>query len=121
MRRISVVVDDDPSVRRFITTILRLEDFETVEAEGGNQGLELVRDLGESVDLIVSDIQMPRGDGLSLARAVKESFPSIPIILVSGRAAPEGEYDGFVQKPFASQELLETVRTVVANKVGLIL
>src|SRR5690242_6398777 len=109
-RRISVVVDDEPSVRQLITGILQLEDFETVEADGGVEALEVVRDLGESVDLLISDVQMPKGDGLHLARTVKAEFPSIPILLVSGRARPDGEYDAFVQKPFAAQKLLETIR-----------
>jgi len=112
------VVDDEPSVRRYISAILQQDDFETLEAEGGIQGLQLVRDLGDSVDLVVSDIQMPGGDGLSLAQAVKAAFPTIPIILVSGREQPDGEYDGFVQKPFDSKSLLEAVRNAVAHRVG---
>ena len=68
------MVDDEPSIRRYITSILHLEHFQTLEAEDGSRALQIVQELGGGVDLIVSDIQMPNGDGLSLAHAVKESF-----------------------------------------------
>jgi len=68
--RVSLVVDDEASVRSFISAILRRDDFQTVEAEDGAQALRFLRELEGDVVLIVSDIDMPNGDGLTLARAV---------------------------------------------------
>jgi DNA-binding response OmpR family regulator len=68
------------------------------------------------VDLIVSDIQMPNGDGLSLARAVGVSHPAVPIILVSGNAHSEVSGFEFVQKPFSENVLLKAVRNVLGRK-----
>ncbi|HLK62390.1 MAG TPA: response regulator [Bryobacteraceae bacterium] len=112
---ISLVVDDEPSVRRYVSIVLQRENFRTVEAESGSQALRIVQDLAGDVDLIVSDIQMPNGDGLSLAHAVKMSFPAVPVILVSGNATLGAGFD-FVEKPFLASVLLNAVRNVLARK-----
>jgi len=107
--RISLVVDDDPSIRKYISMILQQEHFRSIEAEDGVRGLQIVRELGDGLDLIVSDVQMPKGDGLIFARAVRKSFPAVPIILVSGRGEPAERFDGFVEKPFQASELRQAV------------
>ena len=75
--------------------------------------------LGDAVDLIVSDIQMPGGDGVSFAHSVRELFADVPVILVSGSAQPPGaEEFEFVEKPFAPAELLQAVRRVMIQRPG---
>src|ERR1700678_4451541 len=107
---VSLVVDDEPSVRRYMSTILQREQFRTLEAEDGAHALQIVRELGGGVDLIVSDIQMPNGDGLSFAHLIKQSFPAVPVILVSGNTLPEAGSDfEFVKKPFAPASLMIVV------------
>ena len=115
MPHISLVVDDEPAVRRYITSILQREHFQTVEAEDGVRGLQIVQEFGDAVDVIVSDVQMPNCDGVSFAHAVKEMFPALPIILVSACGEPNGEFDGFLQKPFGPGALLQAVRKAVAR------
>src|ERR1700675_4545169 len=68
---LSLVVDDDPDIRAYIKQILKRDGFETLEAGGGNAALEIVKLLDGCLDLIVTDIQMPEGDGLSFANAVR--------------------------------------------------
>jgi len=114
---VSLVVDDEPSVRKYVSTILEREHFQTLEAEGGVHALQIVRRLGGDVDLIVSDVQMPNGDGLSLAHAVRDSFPAIPVILVSGNAEPDARFE-FVQKPFLPATLVKAMRKILASKAG---
>jgi two-component system cell cycle sensor histidine kinase/response regulator CckA len=106
---VSLVVDDEPSVRRYMSTILQREDFRTLEAQDGAHALQIVQELGGGVDLIVSDIQMPNGDGLSFAQAIKATFPAVPVILVSGNARPDADFE-FVKKPFLPATLLSVVR-----------
>jgi len=116
--RICLVVDDDPSIRTYVATLLRhWEHFETLEADGGEHALEMMRLLGDAVDLIVSDIQMPGGDGVSFAHAVKELFADVPVILVSGSAPPDAFEFEFVEKPFAPDTLLRAVRRVLPQKL----
>ncbi|MBZ5624426.1 MAG: response regulator [Acidobacteriia bacterium] len=117
---VSLVVDDEPSVRRYISTILHREDFRTLEAEDGAHALQIVQELDGGVDLIVSDIQMPNGDGLSLAHAVNKSFPAVPVILVSGNAKPDIGFE-FVQKPFLPATLMSAVRKLFARRVTTLL
>src|SRR5260370_21541578 len=113
--RISLVVDDEPVIRLYISTVLKLEGFQSIEAGDGAHGLRVVQELGDVVDLIVGEIQMPGGDGISFAQAVKKAFPEFPVILVSGRGEPAENFDGFVEKPFHARELLEAVRNAVAK------
>jgi two-component system cell cycle sensor histidine kinase/response regulator CckA len=114
---VSLVVDDEPTVRRYVSTILEREHFRTLEAEDGAHALQIVRELGGGVDLIVSDIQMPNGDGLTFARAVKNSFPAVPVILVSGFVEPDSCFE-FVQKPFLPATLVRAVRKLFASKAA---
>ncbi len=81
--KISLVVDDEPSVRDFIIAVLQGDGFHTIEAENGLHALELLNKLDGAVDLLVSDIKMPVMDGFTPVRA---EFPAIAVILVSGYA-----------------------------------
>jgi two-component system, cell cycle response regulator CpdR len=116
-RKISLVVDDDSSIRAFVKTVLQQEQFETLEADGGRPALELVRTLESSIDLIISDIQMAKGDGLAFASAARELCPSAVIILISGYACPDDRFE-FVQKPFTWQTLANTVRRLTREKAA---
>jgi CheY-like chemotaxis protein len=111
---LSLVVDDDADIRAYIKRILQRDGFETLEAEGGNAALEIVKLLDGCLDLIVTDIQMPEGDGLSFANAVREVFPSVPIILVSAHTRPDTVFE-FVEKPFGFATLMRAVRKFVAR------
>src|SRR5271154_5268839 len=111
---LSLVVDDEPKIRTYIKAVLRRECFETLEAEGGNQALEIVNVVRGAVDLIVTDLQMPKGDGLSFANAVRKAFPSLPIVLLSGRTKPDTVFE-FVEKPFTAQTLARVVRKLVTR------
>ena len=120
-QKVSLVVDDEACVRNFIMAVLRSDGFQTLEAENGVQALELMRKLDPAVDLLVSDIQMPKMDGITLAYSVRAEFPTIPLILVSGYAEvepaklPAGSCE-FVQKPFPPATLLRTVKKVMRPK-----
>jgi CheY-like chemotaxis protein len=117
----SLVVDDEPSVRKFIKAVLQSDGYQITEAENGVQALELLRKLCGAVDLLVSDIKMPIMDGITLACSVSEEFPALPIVLVSGYAEmerakhPELKFE-FVQKPFLPATLLSVVKAVMMPK-----
>jgi CheY-like chemotaxis protein len=111
---LSLVVDDEPAIRSYIQSILHSENFETLEAEGGEQALEIIRRLDGGVDLVVTDIQMPGGGGIQFARAVRAAYPFVPVILVSGYAEPDPDFD-FVEKPFSWAMMVRVVRRVTAR------
>src|SRR4051812_13975810 len=114
MNMLSLVVDDDGAIRSYIQTILHSEQFDTLEAEDGEQALETVRMLDGGVDLIITDIRMPVRDGISFARAVRAAYPFVPVILVSGSGGPEADFE-FVEKPFSWALLSRVIRRVVAK------
>jgi DNA-binding response OmpR family regulator len=111
---LALVVDDDLRIRTYVRTILKWENFETLEAEGGKQAIEIVQQLDGGLDLIATDIQMPGGDGLTLARAVRENYPAVPVLLISGRGCPDPAFD-YIEKPFDWMSLVNAVRRVVAS------
>ncbi len=82
MDKTVLVVEDEPSLREMISIILQDEGFMTYEAENGERAVAL---LGEHVvDLVLSDISMPKMDGLELGLYCKEHFPELPFVLMSG-------------------------------------
>jgi CheY-like chemotaxis protein len=116
-RRISLIVDDEPAIRSYIRAILEPECFEAVEAGSGKHGLEILEALGEGVGLIVSDINMPEGDGLSFVRTASQVFPQVPIVLVSGYVTSSEVLPfEFVEKPFSPTALLHAVRKVMPEQ-----
>lgn len=116
-----LVVEDEAGVRALVAEILRDDGFDVVEAASGDEALNSLL-LGESVDLVLTDIDMPgKLDGLALAKCVRTRFPHIPVILNSGgrRAAQAGVVENFISKPFRIDELLLLVRaTIIRDRDG---
>ena len=107
-----LIVDDDPAVRSFIQTILYAENFETLEAEDGEQALKIVHMLDGAVDLIITDVRMPGGDGITFARAVKAAYPFVPVIMVSAQENGDPGFE-FVEKPFSWATMVRVIRGVM--------
>jgi DNA-binding NtrC family response regulator len=117
-RRICLIVDDESSVRRLLKSILESHGYQVLEALNAIQALHLTGKLGDAVDLIVSDINMPDGDDLMFVWSVSQSYPAIPIVLILGKAHcdqlhnPRSVFE-FVQKPFTSDALLDAIERAV--------
>jgi PAS domain S-box-containing protein len=120
-RRGAVVLlaEDDPEIRRAARRILAAHGDELLEAADGQEALELweVRRGGERpVDVVLSDLFMPRLGGLALVERVRAGAPGLPVVLMSGYIEgeadpPSGLPDGaqFVEKPFSAASLLAAV------------
>jgi CheY-like chemotaxis protein len=110
-----LIVDDDSGIRGYIKTILQSTDVQVVEAGDGLEALELFRDCAGRIDLVITDIRMPRMTGTDLAVSLRSDFPPIPLIFVSGEAAPVDMIDSakevlFIEKPIAPKALLDAAR-----------
>ena len=98
--------------------------FSVVEATDGAQALEMVRDQGLPVEAIVSDIVMPRMNGVELMDALSASHPDLPVILMSGYAtAALSEMGiaspcGIIPKPFPAERLLAEVYRCIGQRNG---
>jgi DNA-binding response OmpR family regulator len=110
--RVILVVDDEALVCRMMARVLTEAGFRVLEAHDGEEAATLLGTLGPgAVGLVVSDISMPRMDGLALAGLAAERWPTVPVLLLSGRGGPPTGYPGhFIPKPFTSESLLAAVR-----------
>jgi CheY-like chemotaxis protein len=70
-----LVVDDEPCFRYSVKALLRKEGFEVIEADDGIDGYDIVQKMGRSIDLLLTDINMPRMDGLELAKVARDFVP----------------------------------------------
>ena len=88
MPRTFLVVDDEPAIRAYVKGILQTETFHGLEAESAPAAFRLIQKLNGRVDLVVTDVNMPGDmDGLDLAYAIRDAFPFVPVILISGYAS----------------------------------
>jgi DNA-binding response OmpR family regulator len=113
-----LIVDDEPQVRSLIRVVLSKAGFRVLEAVDGIKALSTVQALHGEIRIMVSDYSMPGLDGGSLARRVKEQFPTIPIILVSSEANAADclSGDAFLAKPFVPSVLVATVRSLLSKE-----
>ena len=119
-----LVVDDESAVRRFAVRVLEREGFLVIEARDGAEALDLVRTGSQSPDVVVSDIVMPRVNGVELMQALATSHPELPVILMSGYATAALSDLGIaapcsiLSKPFPPDRLLEEVRRCIRGATG---
>lgn len=109
-----LVVDDDPLILTVVDLMIRHAGYKTRTASDAATALDAFAD--GAVDVLVSDIRMPGMDGIALARVVREDYPRVPIILMTGYladytngSANQIGVDGIIKKPFKSTELLELI------------
>ena len=76
-----LVVENEANMRRVLTALLRRKGYRTLEAEDGEVALEQLAN--ESVDAVLSDLKMPRMNGLELVEQMQKRFRSIPVILLT--------------------------------------
>ena len=114
-----LVVDDDPEVRNLETQILRLQGYAVLEAESAAEALRLAGETA-TIHLLITDLVMPEVDGLELTRQFRSLHPNTPVLMVSGslpllraRSEPDLDRIDFLAKPFAFDELLHKVRTLL--------
>jgi two-component system, cell cycle sensor histidine kinase and response regulator CckA len=116
---IILVVDDDQSVRELIVLFLETSGFTVLQAPGGHEALELVTSPESMVDILVTDIIMPRMNGKELANRVCSIKPHIKVLFVSAYSAeilssqnlcPTGA--DYIRKPFNRETLLNKISRV---------
>jgi two-component system cell cycle sensor histidine kinase/response regulator CckA len=116
-----VVVDDDENVRGLIVRQLQQDGFRVLQAENGEDALNVMQEHHEPVDLLISDINMPEMDGLELVSFLRAAYPSLRALLVSGQG-PEYLVDNrdriepdthFVAKPFNPLALIQKVHAII--------
>ena len=118
-----LVVDDEPDVVTYLSTVLKDAGYDTLEASNGEEAMKNV--LKDHPDLITLDITMPEMTGVKTYRALKESakLKTIPVIIVTGVAHEFKQFistraqvpppEGYLEKPVKPEELLAEVKRLV--------
>lgn len=86
MKKVILVADDSPTIRKFVTISLTMQGFDVVTVADGMEALETLPD--KKIDLIITDLNMPNMDGYELIKTIRESeeYKEIPIIILSSLA-----------------------------------
>jgi CheY-like chemotaxis protein len=115
-----LLVEDDEVVRRFMLRCLEGAGLSVLVAADGEEALELAGTAEAPPGLLVTDIVLPRIDGSSLARRLRERWPDLRVLYTSGVGRGTAELPGsapsrMLAKPFTPAQLLEAVRTLLAS------
>ena len=114
-----LVVEDEPRVRRLAVLGLRARGYTVHEAADGAEAIRVARRVGDTIDLIVSDVMMPGMSGLELVREFASIAPRARALLMSGHADPAFLEEGsdlrqaFLPKPYTPERLARKVREVL--------
>jgi two-component system, OmpR family, response regulator len=110
-----LVIEDEGRIRAFLARALEAEGFAVESADNGADGL--ARAVRGTCDLVILDLLLPRLDGLSVLRELRQRSPDVPVLIVSARSDLPTKLRGFnlgandyLAKPFAVDELLARVR-----------
>ncbi len=113
-----LVVDDSPTLVKFVTFSLKSNGYEVVGASDGMDALEKVSNIEGAVDLVITDLNMPNIDGYELIATLRKTprFAKTPIIILSSEEEEEDKVkgqkvgaDSYLVKPFKSSVLIEEV------------
>ncbi len=116
-----LIIDDNVVIRYMLKHILTVDGYEVVgESVDGESGLALACEL--QPDLICLDVLMPGSSGLEILKQLKQRLPKSAVLMVTGNNQSETMTtalrhgaDGFIQKPFKSDELLASVAQVISK------
>ena len=115
-----LTVDDSKSIRQMVAFTLRDAGHEVTEAEDGQEALDIAK--GQKFDLVLSDINMPRLDGIGLIKELRAlpSFKFTPILTLTTEAGADRKQEGkaagatgWLVKPFDPEKLLATIKKVL--------
>ena len=118
-----LIVDDDPDVRFALGAILNYDGYHVLEAENGEDAIEVARRLVP--DLVIMDVHMPKLDGLRAAEALRadERTRAIPVVALTGEsldepdraARAEAVFHSRLWKPFVPRQLRERIREIIGD------
>ncbi len=111
-----LVVEDNPNMSGLLSDMLEVFEVESVSASDGVEALDLINE--HDFGMVISDLRMPKMNGTELLLAVKEKYPKMPVVLISGYTIDSADdetvtlrADGFLSKPFKMNELQEVLNS----------
>ncbi|MBV9181820.1 MAG: response regulator [Acidobacteria bacterium] len=120
-----LIVEDDTALRRLLAASLERRRYRILAANDGAEALEIFRRHSDDIDLVVTDLVMPRVDGLHLRERILNIKPEVKFLFMSGYYEQIAEQSqrsltrcGFLEKPFLPDELEEKVRELLSGEVA---
>lgn len=114
-----MVVDDETRMRKLVKDFLVQKDFKVIEAENGEVAIKLFEENKEKLDLILLDVMMPKLDGWSVLRQIRQES-NMPVIMLTARGEEQDELFGFelgvdeyISKPFSPKILVARVQALL--------
>lgn len=113
-----LIAEDDPSTARLLCAIVKRAGYEPLIAADGVQALEMLDH--NHIDLLLCDVMMPRMDGFTLTRTIRESGSMLPILMLTAKDMPQDKHTGFIvgtddymTKPPERQELVLRIKALL--------
>ena len=113
-----LIVDDEERVRKLLKDFLLRENYKTIEAKDGEEALKIFNTLNDSINMILLDVTMPKLDGWSVLRQIRNES-KVPVIMLTARAEEQDELFGFelgvdeyVSKPFSPKLLMARIKAI---------
>ena len=115
-----LIVDDEARMRKLIKDFLVQKNFKTLEAEDGEKALRVYNENKSKINLILLDVMMPKLDGWSVLRQIRQENKTIPIVMLTARGEEQDELFGFelgvdeyIAKPFSPKVLVARVEAIL--------
>ena len=115
-----LLVDDEPLVRECTELVLTMHGCKVDCVDNGLMALDLVRSVGTEPDLLITDISLPVISGPQLALKLREKYPNVKVLFISGFSEENLDVPiqldmntAFLQKPFSPHKLIETIEQLL--------
>jgi len=117
-----LLVEDEIDLREIIGLLLVMRGYRVLTAGDGVEALKLFREYGRTLSVVLTDLRLPRLNGLPMLRAIRKVDPNIPFVVVSGTIAdwPPKQFDGLhitalIDKPFTTDQLLKAISDAIGR------
>ena len=114
-----MIVDDESRMRKLVKDFLLQKNFKVIEAENGEVAIDLFEERKDKIDLILLDVMMPKFDGWSVLRKIRQTS-NVPVIMLTARGEEQDELFGFelgadeyIAKPFSPKILVARVEALL--------
>jgi len=113
-----LIVDDNPNMSSLLTEMLEIYDYDSVRTSSGEEALNELNK--NNFSLVITDMKMPKMTGMELLEKVKEKYPKMPVVLISGYSLLNSNEmdggvkpDGFLSKPFLMSDIEKLLNTLL--------
>jgi DNA-binding NtrC family response regulator len=116
-----LIVEDNPHMSSLLADTLEFFDYKGISAKDGEEALRKLEE--DSFDMVITDLRMPRMGGMDLLRTIKDKFPNLPVVVITGFGTDSSKSDAlsahaddFLSKPFKVDEIQELLQKHLGYK-----